>query len=275
MKNILLIGAKGLVGKDFCERYISKYNIFQVDKDNIGNVASILNAKSFEYLIFLAQSEDFKLYPYTQNLLDVNVVLLRDIIEMSINRVSNIIYFSSGSVYEQANSIFTEQSKLNFTDPNPYVASKISGELTLLSMKQSFETVTILRPFFIFGQYQNNQMLIPSLIEKIQSKQLIYITSEDGLLFNPTFVSDVSDYLSFIIENNIKSHIQNIFGNEVITLKDFCDEIGLIIGKKPEYSYLNIKSLKYVASTINEYYHPKAQLKESIERIININLFKS
>lgn len=272
MKKLILIGANGLVGQDFYHRFYSKYCITQVDKDNILGLEKMLTSQEYDYLIFLAQSADYKVYPYSQNLIDVNVNLLRLTLEKAIGKVENIVYFSSGSVYQESDLPLTERSKLKFADPTPYIASKISGELTLLSMKKSFKTVTIFRPFFIYGQFQNQQMLLPSLIEKVIQKQTITLNDGKGMVFNPTFVSDVSDYLSFIIDNNIESHIQNIYGSEVVSIKNICDRIGKLCNITPNYEYFSMPAMNLVSATENKYYSPKSILNECLEVVLDSKL---
>jgi nucleoside-diphosphate-sugar epimerase len=96
--------------------------------------------------------------------------------------------------------------------------------------------VQILRPFFIFGPRQSDQMLIPRLIKNIYMKDIIYLSGEKGIHINPIYVEDAASILIKLLRIPGSKQI-NVAGNQVISISQLATNIAEIIGKEPNFSY--------------------------------------
>lgn len=185
LRHILLIGANSLVG-----RHIS---LLAKDIDDIvihsllkGQKVDEICHSDFELVIFLAQSPDYKQNVLSRDMIDVNISLLRDTLEWSRTKTKSFINFSTGSVYKPTeNGHYTTESELNFESTNPYVISKLAGEMILNSFREEFDFAVNVRPFFIYGEGQKPDFLIPKMIRQLKAGNQITLNGGKGLVFNP------------------------------------------------------------------------------------------
>ena len=142
MKNILIFGGNSLVAK-------SVNNILKNNPDffifNFGKNTSFddIPSKKYDLALFLAQSEEYKAVDFTWDLFYVNNILLKKALEWSIGKVEIFLNFSTGSVYSSnQKGIYNSTSELDWNSTNPYVNSKLIGEVLLNAHRRHFKKVS-------------------------------------------------------------------------------------------------------------------------------------
>lgn len=263
-KHILIVGANGLVGRDFQEKFSDKYIFSLFTKENI--IRDL--PENIHAAIFTAQSADYKQPQFTSDLLDVNVKLVHEILSFYADKAPKIIYFSSGSVYKNNGSPLTEASPLNSMSGNPYVASKIMAEELVQTFKTQFKTLITLRPFFIYGRHQSSQMLMKTMFTRVNNGEKISLSGQKGLIFNPVYVEDMSLLLDHLLCSNeiIGTQVYNVAGPETTDLCHTVKFMSEICGKPLNMEITGDNDSTLLAEVNIPNWKPKYGIKEGLTK---------
>ena len=251
MKKILLIG-NGLVGKDFYTRFKNIYDIFIITKKNKDKIDEMLEFNIFDTLIYTAKSSEYKKPNITNDVINVQINQLKKILDLGIGKIKNVILFSTGTIYQLKNNYHEKiqiNSEINLSNPKSYPSSKIMSEL-LVKSYDDFYSISIIRPFYIYGYFQKKDMLFKSILLKIKNDEEISINKNGGMFFNPIHVKDCSYFLYNLIENKqtkIKEYI--ICGNEIISLEYVIKQIGKYLNKIPKIKYIDENPIYCIAES--------------------------
>ncbi|MGE3921140.1 MAG: NAD-dependent epimerase/dehydratase family protein, partial [Gammaproteobacteria bacterium] len=203
-KNIVLVGANGLFGSSFVKLYDMQYNILEITRENCQQILeSMKNEKDsfYDAVIFAAQSSDYKSNVFSNDIFDINLRLFHQILNIFQKKTNKIVFFSTGSVYKSdENEVITENTALDYHSKNPYVLSKLSAELILQSYQGIYQSITILRPFYMYGENQNELMLFMQIVQKLKNDMPIEINCDGGMKFNCIHADDVSLIVAKILE---------------------------------------------------------------------------
>jgi len=251
MEKVLITGATGLLGYELFKKLPKDFEVFKLVKTynkDLGQNQIIHNfldkldlsllPKKLDCIIHLAQFRDFKNFPQNSNeIFTVNTISTLNLINYGMDcGIKKFIYTSTGGLYKELDLPINEDDSMKkLSDLDFYCASKLSSEL-LISSYSKFMDVQILRPFFIFGPRQSDQMLIPRLIRNVNLGNTIYLSGEKGIQINPIFVEDAAAILATLLGIRGSKQI-NIAGNEIISISQLATNIGEIIGRKPIFSY--------------------------------------
>ena len=251
MEKVLITGANGLLGFELIQKLPKDLEVFKLVKTynkDLGENQIVHNfldeidlsilPKRLDYIFHLAQFRDFKNFPQNSSeIFKVNTLSTLSLINYAMDcGVKKFIYTSTGGLYKELDSPINENDLMKkHTELDFYCASKLSSEL-LISSYSKFIDVQILRPFFIFGPRQSDQMLIPRLIKNIYMKDIIYLSGEKGIYINPIYVEDAASILIRLLRIPGSKQV-NIAGNQVISMSQLATNIAEIIGKKPNFSY--------------------------------------
>lgn len=251
MEKVLITGANGLLGFELIQKLPKDLEVFKLVKTynkDLGENQIVHNfldeidlsilPKRLDYIFHLAQFRDFKNFPQNSSeIFKVNTLSTISLINYAMDcGVKKFIYTSTGGLYKELDSPINENDLMKkHTELDFYCASKLSSEL-LISSYSKFIDVQILRPFFIFGPRQSDQMLIPRLIKNIYMKDIIYLSGEKGIHINPIYVEDAASILIRLLRIPGSKQV-NIAGNQVISMSQLATNIAEIIGKKPNFSY--------------------------------------
>ncbi len=279
-KNILVIGASGLLGKNFCKLFVNKYEIITCGRNKVSSKIKHIDLdlskkikinslpKDIDVVLYLAQSYNFRDFPNSsEDIFCINTTKVLDFLNYSKEiGVSQFIYASTGGVYIQDKihfeDDFIDAKKLN----GFYATSKYCAELLVNSYKDFFDTV-ILRPFFMFGIEQKSDMLIPRLISNIKLHRPIQLQGQNGIKINPIYVEDAAKIVAKIIDEN-KTGIYNVAGNTTLSLKELCLIIGDILKKEPIFEYNENRANDVVGNFTKIGYEDFIKLEESIKRMV-------
>lgn len=257
---ILLTGASGFIGNSFLTNIKDKHSIWALSRDsNVKNIES-LNYVSIDFsrkfdiqnlpngidtIIHLAQSKNYRLFPEKSlDIFNVNCSSTMQLLEYGRQiGISKFIFASTGGVYSPNINPYKEND--DKIEPNNfYTTTKYISEQLVKSYSNYFDT-TILRFFFVYGPNQKN-MLIPNLINSVKEEKTIYLNSEEGMKFTPTYIDDAV----LAIEKSLSlrgNNTLNISGNEVSSIRKVSGIIGELLGKEPVFEYKKDKEINYIA----------------------------
>ena len=247
-------------------------NFIEVDlsrKDFVEELPSGINT-----VLHLAQSSRYRNFPDgVEDMISININstgLLLDWARRS--EVKHFVFSSTANVYSQTGEKFTEQSA---TTPNSYYgASKLAAEQLVTQYAQYF-AVDILRLFTVYGPGQRG-MLIPQIIQKIQSREDIYLASKAGIYMTPIYIDDLLNIFSKIIEINddLKLRIMNVCGNESVSLGQIISSIDEILNIATPIQVTKDTPLNFIGS--NEFLFEKidsldfTSLAEGLAKTIDV-----
>jgi nucleoside-diphosphate-sugar epimerase len=165
-----------------------------------------------------------------------NISFLSDLLEIS--RVMNLTEFislGSQAEYGILNSKVSENSIVN--PVSSYGATKVASQQILKTFCNSNKINWIwLRLFSFIGENENNNWLIPSLIDKIIKDEVIDMTPGEQK-YSYIFVKDFALIILKIINSNVESGIYNVSGDELISLKELVDLIGKKLNSSPKINW--------------------------------------
>ena len=232
MKKILITGADGFIGKNVIEQFDSKYKFVKItrsSKYDILDLNSFIDIDSVDIVLHLAAKtfvpESFK-NPY--EFYDFNIKSTLNIAEFCrIKNVSRVIYLNSYT-YGTPNYLpIDEEHKISLH--SPYNKSKYLSEELLLNYLDSVSNVVSLRLFNIFGKYQGEHFLIPTIIKQLSGNKIEVKNLKPKRDY--LYVKDLILLIEKIIETNSISGIFNVGSGKSYSVSEIVNTI-LKVSKK-------------------------------------------
>jgi len=274
--NILITGAGGFLGKRLTSLLAkSNHEVFAILRKPIPSVDSqyfkskritpivqdletldtAILPKKIDAMFTLAQSSNFRNFPLgAEEIFEINTVSNLKLLNWALNSgVRKIIHASSGGVYGGSkgdpNHTLAETDQLETNKPlGFYLGTKLCSEIIFQNYAHLFDSMSILRPFFIYGPRQRDDMFIARLIKSIKSGSPITLQGENGLRVNPIYVDDAA--IAFQAALSIEgSNIFNVAGEETLTLKSISEKIGKELNAQPNFINLPGQPSDYIGST--------------------------
>lgn len=288
--NFLVTGANGFIGRSLVKRLLSieTNQVYGVDlsplktsKSNFQPIVVDITTKNWtreipaqvDSVIHLAQSKRYRDFPNgAEDMVRVNIESTFHLLEWSRkNKVQKFLFASTGNVYKKSREIRKETDEC--MPDSMYASTKLSAELLIYPYCSFFQTI-IVRIFCVYGPGQKD-MIIPTMIKRVQSGREIIIGRGVGLYFTPLYISDCVTMIKRLLKNqkNIAcGEMFNLAGNEIVNLADVIKMIGNLIHQKPyvritddEPSYL-MGSNEKICKVIK--YHPRVCFSEGISKTI-------
>jgi dTDP-glucose 4,6-dehydratase len=251
--NILVTGAAGFIGRNFAYGCFSEdVNLFLVDK--ISSASSTTSWKHFEFISAIEQSSikdvvtsDIS-YISSKYLEDNEIThVVNFAAESHVDRsIANPVHFtmsnavsthllleecrkygklekfiqvSTDEVYGSLlahEAPFTEQSPLK--PSSPYSASKLAQDVIAMAYYHTYGLpVCITRCSNNYGYGQNEEKLIPKVIQQILSNKPITIYGDGSNVRDWIHVDDHCDGINLVIEKGVPGNVYNLGGNNELS----------------------------------------------------------
>lgn len=279
---ILIIGANSFIARNFIanlihsnldfeiigtvrerERAISEINKNAFNINNLEKKIELIDIdltnfdfrnfpSKVDWVFYFAQSRNYKNFKDSADeILEINLNAVNKIAFWSWrNNINSFVYFSTGgvNVLPKFNFVnYNHKLRKNIDNSNDfYLKTKLCAELILSSYLNLFEKIIIFRPFFVYGPFENFNMLIPRLIKNIYFNQPVYLTSKNGIKINPIFIIDAVEIIKKVVINqNLKgNYVFDIAGKDIITIKQLSIYIANLIKKNVKFEYIKNNHLK-------------------------------
>ena len=292
--NILITGADGFIGSHLTEKLVSLNanvtaltyynsrgsngwldNLYQTIPDNLIIKHGDIRDPHFIDSIVGDNTTVFHLssliaipYSYTayQSYIDTNITGLSNLLT-SCKRynIKKIVHTSTSEVYGSA--LYTPiDEKHPLQGQSPYSASKIAADVIADSFFRSFDLpITTARPFNTFGPRQSLRAVIPSVIQQLLNKESGDFLDIGDITprrdFN--FISDTVDgFLSLGESDNVLGNVYNIGSGFDISIKELCDILFDISGKKLNYK-TDKKRMRPEKSEVNRLLCDSSSIKKA------------
>jgi nucleoside-diphosphate-sugar epimerase len=208
--------------------------------------------KGVEAVVALAQSQHFRNFPErAQEIFAVNVAAHVGLLEWArTSGVRRFVHASSGGIYGPSARLHVSEDELLAVD-SPlgfYLGTKLCAEVLLQNYRHFFETAVILRPFFVYGPGQREDMLVPRLIRAVRERRPVELQGTDGLRLNPIYVDDAVRGFAKALELR-GCEVLNLAGPEVVSLRELAEIIGRTVGVEPVFRCIPGVPADYVGST--------------------------
>ena len=256
-KNILITGAAGFIGAAFTVYLGLKYphlNIIGLDKlsycSNLKNLAALVDKTNFKFIqgditeiyhmqaIFKEHQIDtvihFAAYSHVDHSFGNSIVFTRNNVigthvlleAANHNKIKRFIHVSTDEVYGDNDTISTEETVLNPT--NPYSASKAAAEALVKSYYHSFKLpIIITRGNNVYGPCQYPEKAIPRFCLRLLKNLKCQIQGSGAQTRSFLYIDDVCLAFEKILFDGQIGQIYNIGAEQEYSInyviKALCD----------------------------------------------------
>jgi len=262
MSRILVVGAKGMLGRDLVEVLRSSsrkdevvgWDLEDIDireeQRTIAKIGSVypeivINAAAFTDVDGCESNEE--------KVFAINAEGMRHIALGALRCHARVVYFSSDYVFDGKK----KEPYLESDPPHPlnvYGRSKLKGEQYVQKL---VENSLIVRTQWLYGRYGNN--FVKSILRQAREKRVLSIVNDQ--IGSPTYTADLSKAISVLIRCDVKGivHVANsdfctwyTFGQAILKLAGIMGVKIIPISSKelgrpaprPSYSVLSTQKLK-------------------------------
>ena len=258
---ILVTGAAGFTGFNFCNYLLSKTNqdmvvgvdnlnsyydinlkkkrlkilkknrrfkYYKVDINNQKKIEKIFKKYKFDFVLNLAAQAGVRYsIDHPRKYVDTNVMGFYNIIENSRKyRIKRLFYASSSSVYGE-NKKFPLKESERINPKNIYgLSKKINEEVSEIFHRYYNLKCTGLRFFTVFGEWGRPDMMMMKYINSHFKKKIFQLNNFGKHTRDFTYVGDVVKILFLLIRNHKKLKnldILNICSNKPVKLKSIIE----------------------------------------------------
>jgi len=279
MRSVLITGITGFLGSHIAEQLISnnirvigmkrqssdiwrcngfKEDIHWVDINLEGGFADQLDGISFDTIIHAAwigvEARDRDNWSEQSK----NINFLIELLSCAkVHEVNKFIFLGSQAEYGNINGEIDESH--DTTALNAYGGIKLAclEILKAYSISNSIDWIW-LRIFSLFGEMENDNWLIPSIVNKMLNGNEMDVTAGEQK-YAYLYVKDFASIISTIVTLPIDSGIYNISGQYVVTIRTLLEQIRDIIN--PGFIF-NFGALPYRE-------HQSMHLQGKIDKILN------
>ena len=264
------------------------FKFIKADLNDEKKTKKILNNK-FDFIFHLATYGQPKKWKQNEvSTINLNINLLKNILNHSVKFKSRILYMSSAAVYElpKKNVLIKENSKLSigsFDSEIVYANSKIIGEQLCRTYREKFNIpVYVVRPAHTYGPGQDfkDPRIIPQLIKRATLSKYIFLLDKGKSVRTWGYISDITAMILNIIQFG-KSSTYNVSGSDHKSILEIAKTISKIFNNKKiqiknkdlsyinsKYTTLKISSKKYHLEFKNKF---KTNFIDGIKRTIRWN----
>jgi len=287
MKELLVLGAGGFIGKRFIEMYTDDYDIIPIVSDADGKNPDLSNYDELIPIIEKCRSYAIlnlagKSYHSTGD--DGGIYESNSLVQLNLHEAlrrlgcnPKIIFCSSSAVYESSTEPVDENTPC--MPVNSYAKAKYIQERVALSYHPSHH-VTIARLFNVIGPFQNENFFIPTLIRRVlqyRKKEIPEVPLKTlNAMRDFIYIDDVCSAIKVLIEKGESGGIYNVCTGDGISIEKVIEIIKKLLNT-PE---LPIKTaddhvregINYQVGSYNKLqalgWSPAYDIEESLKRIV-------
>jgi UDP-glucose 4-epimerase len=242
MRTIAVTGSSGFIGSHLVNHLTQKgYHVIKLDYSegiDLLNKTQVLNTPEFDTIIHLAAKsfvpQSFKdPWDFYNN----NLLSTLNVLELARKYSAKVIFLSS---YLYGNPVYLPIDELHPLQPhNPYSRSKLICEKLCEGYFQDYElSITIFRPFNIYGPGQNKSFLIPSILDQFKSGEIVLKDSRPKRDFIHVF--DVVQAIVNSLElNKVGLNTYNLGSGKSLSIPQLIDIIKDIIKTPVKVTFTN------------------------------------
>ncbi|MGM0607774.1 MAG: SDR family oxidoreductase [Candidatus Muiribacteriota bacterium] len=202
MKNLVITGARGLLGQTIIKKITGHYSVFEVDLPDIDitkrSFLNILDEVRPDILINCAAMTSVDNCDlFKEDAFEVNSQAVAKMAEFCGEINAHFIHYSTDYIFDG------KKGPYSINDiPNPvnyYGLSKLISEVEML--KRNNLSSSLIRTNVVYGGAGRADFL-NWLYKQLKEEKLVRIV--DDQYSNPCFVEDLADFTIFLMENNFK-----------------------------------------------------------------------
>ena len=265
---ILLTGATGFLGANLLHFFVKnnvQIHIIIREQSNLWRIKNIIN-KTHKHIVDLEDFNKIKrvikkikpktifhlatygAYPYQNNFEKIKKInfdaLINLIKECSKYDFNIFINTGSSSEYGRKNKKMSEN---DIVEPDNYYAifkSATTLYCKTIAKKDKLPIITV-RPFHVYGPYEEKTRLIPTIIKYLQKKQSPPLVSPN-ITRDMIYIEDVINfYILVAVTNNIGGEIFNIGSGKKYSIKEIFEKIKKIMKSNVTPIWGTIENRKY------------------------------
>lgn len=239
VKNILLTGSGGFIGKNLKEYLSAKYNLFcprsyELDLIDFKSVKDYFDNNDIDFVIHCATTGGVRGCEDPDTCEEDNIKMLQNMLEVKNNGV-RILTFGSGAAYAKDRNLHkVKESQIGEVIPKDlYGKSKMRiAQLTL-----SREDVLCLNIFACYGKYEKESRF-PSyaIIQNLKSEPIVI---NQNVIFDYLYITDLCKIAEQFIKHWPKNKVINLTPTNSISLFEISEIVNKISGYKSQICFKN------------------------------------
>lgn len=260
----------------------ANFTFHQIDIADNEKLIHIFQQEDITHIINLAAQAGVRYsIDHPHEYIKANVCGFLNILEAARHyQVKHLIYASSSSVYgNNKNLPYSEDDKTD-TPLAIYAATKKSNELMAHSYSYLYNIKTTgLRFFTVYGPWGRPDMAFFSFTKNILAEKPIKIYNYGKMLRDFTYIDDIVNGISLIIDNQTKAdllyNIYNIGSGNPVNLMDYINELEQALDKEAikEFAPLQKGDVLETHADTNKLklafnYQPTTTVKEGIRQFV-------
>ena len=230
MKRILVIGAKGMLGRDLIEALRSLFRadeIFGWDIDEIDireenqTVAKIESIQPGIVINVAAYTDVDGCELYEEKAFTVNAEGMRHVVLGALRCGAKVVYLSTDYVFDGEKGV----PYLEEDPPHPlnvYGRSKLKGEEYV---QELVKDALIIRTQWLYGKYGNN--FVATILRLAREKKVLSVVNDQ--MGSPTYTVDLSKAISLLIQHDARG-IFHVANSDLCTWYDYAQTILKLTG---------------------------------------------
>ncbi|MGD9554012.1 MAG: NAD-dependent epimerase/dehydratase family protein [Arcobacteraceae bacterium] len=280
MKNILITGASGFIGKALSNKLTSiGFNVIQFNS-SYGDIAHFNFVNEFSNIkinhIFHLAAKTFVPDSWINPLkfYETSVLGTGNVLEFCRYRKIPLTFISAYIYGEPEQLPISENCKLNAN--NPYAHSKLLAEEMCQFYSENFNIkIVIARPFNIYGKHQNEKFLIPYILKQVLQNEEIKVKDlhpkRDYL-----YLDDLVDGLIQTMNCNNNFSIFNFGSGYSLSVEDIIQKIQEVVGSNKKVIAENIQRKNEIMNVVADItkaqeelgWRPRISFQEGIKEIV-------
>lgn len=239
IKNILITGSGGFIGKNLNKFFNDKYNLltprsYELNCVDEKEVKKYFKKNKIDFILHCASVGGVRGVEDKPETLDENVRMVENLLKYK-NDDTGMILFSSGAMYDKSKPIqkVKEDDLENCNPLDLYGKSKKK----IVELVKNRTDVTCLVIFACYG-YDENESRFPtySISQNLQHKP---IEINQNVVFDYLFIEDLCKIVEHFINNKPKENVINATPSESINLKNIAQIVNDISDYKSEIEIKN------------------------------------